>query len=141
MRWSSAQPYKISNAERNYAPFWLVPLARILASFSCGADGFYGARSISTAGLRPRKGTSPETPDFLSHDTGRWTLHLLQGSRSDRCADAASVARTPVFVADVRAPALSAFRSLSPYRARLPRLRTQRLARSETIRIHVRAHR
>jgi len=26
---------------------------------------------------RPRKGTSHGTPDFLSHDTDRWALHLL----------------------------------------------------------------
>src|SRR6202795_4022634 len=52
MRWSSAQPYRISNAEVNHAPFLLVPLAPILAGFSYGAGGFYDARNISTAGPR-----------------------------------------------------------------------------------------
>jgi hypothetical protein len=83
MRWSSAQRYRTSNAELIYAPFFLVSLAPILARFSYGAGGFYDARNISTAGPRPSKGPSRETPDFLSHDTGRWTLHLYRG-RSGR---------------------------------------------------------
>jgi len=66
------------------APFLLVPLAPILAGFSFGAGGFYDASNISTAGPRPGKGTSRETHDFLLHDTGRWTPHLLQRSRSER---------------------------------------------------------
>src|SRR5712671_4333216 len=130
MRWSSAQPYRISNAEVSYAPFLLVPLAPILAGFSYGAGGFHDARNISPTGPSsarpgPGKGMSRETPDFLSHDTGRWTLHLLQRGRPERRADASPAARTPVFLADVRATFCPAFRSLSPYRARLPRLRTQ----------------
>ena len=31
----------------------------ILAGFSCGADGFYDARNISTAGPRPRERNVP----------------------------------------------------------------------------------
>src|SRR5437879_2578473 len=115
MRWSSAQPYRISNAEVNHASFLLVPLAPILAGFSYGAGGFYDARNISTAGPRPGKGTSRETHDFLSHDTGRWTLHFLQRGRAERCANASPAARTSVFVPDVRASLHPAFRSLSPY--------------------------
>jgi|ERR1700757_1705810 hypothetical protein len=88
MRWLSAQPYRISNAELDYAPFVLVRRAPILAAFSYGAGGLYDARNISTAGPRPRKGTSSEIPDFLSHDTGWWTLHLLQRGRAERCANA-----------------------------------------------------
>src|SRR5713101_3770420 len=139
MRWSSAQPYRISNAEVNYAPLRLVPLAPILAGFSYGADGFYDARNISTAGPHPGKGTSRETPDFLSHDSGRWTLHLLQRGRAERRANAFAIARTSLVIPDVRAPVLSAFRSLSPGSARLSGLRTQRLARPEKIRVHVRS--
>jgi len=46
MRWSSAQPYRTSNAETNYAFFQLIPLAQIPAGFSCGAGGFHDARNI-----------------------------------------------------------------------------------------------
>src|ERR1700733_9158511 len=97
----------------------------MLAGFSYGADGFYDARNMSTARPRPGNGTPNETADFLSHDTGRWILHLLHRGRAERRTDASPVARTPVFLADVRSLVLSAFRSLSPCRARLPRLRTQ----------------
>src|SRR5438876_1211691 len=141
MRWSSAQPSRISNAEVNYAPFLLVPLAQILAGFSYGAGGFYDARDISTAGPRPAKGTFRETPDFLSHDTGRWTLHLLQRDRAERRTDASPATRASFLIPDVRTPILSPVRSLSPYRARLPRLWPQRLARPENICVHVRSHR
>src|SRR5450432_588557 len=105
MRWSSAQRYRISNAEVNYAPFVLIPLAQILAGFSYGAGGFYDARNISTAGPSsarpgPGKGTSRETPDFLSHDTGRWALHLLQRGRAERRANAFAIARASLFITD-----------------------------------------
>src|SRR5467141_2030008 len=125
MRWSSAQRYRISDAELNYAPFLLVPLAPILAGFSHGAGGFYDARNISTAGAHAGKGTSCETPDSISHDKGRRALHLLQRGRAERRTNAFAVARASILIPYVRAPALSAFRSLSPCRARLPRLRTQ----------------
>src|SRR5207248_10455904 len=108
---------RTSNTEVDYAPF--------LAGFSCGADDFHDARNISTAGPRPAKGTSRETPDFLSHDTGRWTLHLLQRGRAERRAKSFAIARASFLIPNVRTPVLSAFRTLSPYRARLPRLRTQ----------------
>src|SRR5467141_4138246 len=106
MRWSSAQRYRISDAELNYAPFLLVPLAPILAGFSHGAGGFFDARNISTAGLRPGKGTTREIPDFLSHDTGRWTRHLLQRGRAERRANAFAVARASFLIPDVRATVL-----------------------------------
>src|SRR6266446_2412888 len=125
MRWSSAQPYRISSAEPIYAPFVRVSLASILAGFSHGAGGFYDACNISTASAHAGKGTSRETPDSLSHDTGRRALHLLQRGRAERRTNAFAVARASILIPDVRAPALSAFRSLSPCRARLPRLRTQ----------------
>src|SRR5436190_10925454 len=115
MRWSSAQRFRISNAEVDYAPFLLIPLD---PGFSHGASGFNDARNISTASPRPGKGTSREIPDCLSHDTGRWTLHLLQRGRAERGANAFAAARTPVFIADVRASLHPAFRSLSPSRAR-----------------------
>src|SRR5713226_7674226 len=129
-RWKSTRSWsglqrRTSNAETNYAPFLLVPLAPILEEFSFGAGGFYDARNVSTAGPRPGKGTSRETPDSLSHDTGRWTLHLLQRSRAERRADAFAVARASFLIPDVRAPVLSTFRSLSPGSTRLPRFRTQ----------------
>src|SRR5205807_5597459 len=97
-----------------------------------------GKRS-SVAGPSSRKGTFHGIPDFLSHDAGRWALHLLPRGRPQRRADAAPAARTPLFIADVRAALRPAFRSLSPCRARLPGLRTQRLAGPEKIRVYLRS--
>src|SRR5207244_3382568 len=57
----------------------------------------------------------------------------------ERRADASPAARTSVIIADVRAALRPAFRSLSPCRARLPRLWTQRLAGPEKIRVYVRS--
>src|SRR5437867_1044683 len=59
-----------------------------------------------------------QTPDFLSHDTDRWALHLLLRGRPERRADASLAARAALFIADVRAPLRQAVRSLSPCRAR-----------------------
>ena len=50
--------------------------------------GFCDVRIISFAGTSQRKGNSNHgTPDFLSHNTDRWTLHLLQRGRPERRAD------------------------------------------------------
>src|SRR6202521_2241132 len=139
MRWSSGQRYRTSNAEVNYAPFRLGPLAPILAGFSHCARGFYDARNISTAGPRPGKGTARGALNLLSQHTDRWTLHLLQRGRAERRANAFAVARASFLIPDVRAPVLSAFRSLSPGSARLSGLWPQRLAGPENIRVHVRS--
>src|SRR6267378_7532800 len=104
-----------------------------------GVDGFCDARIISIAGPGPGKGTARGTPDFLSHDTDRWALHLLQRGRPERRADASPAARTAFFVANVRAALRPALRSLSPGFARLPGLRTQRLAGPKTIHLHLRS--
>src|SRR5882762_8228734 len=111
----------------------------MLAGLLHGVGGFCSARIISIAGSSPRtrKGTSHGTPDFLSHRTHRWAVHFLQRSRPERRADASPAPRTSVIVADVRAALRPAFRSLSPGRARLPRLRTQRLAGPEEVRIYL----
>src|SRR5437763_11150663 len=101
--------------------------------------GFCDARIIAIAGPGPRKGTSRGTPDFLSHDTDRWALHLLQRGRPHRRADASAAARTSLFITDVRASLRPAFQSLSPGRPRLPGLRTQRLAGPEHLRVYVRS--
>src|SRR6266436_9909794 len=66
--------------------------------------------------------------NLLSQDTDRWTLHLLQRGRAERRANAFAVARASFLIPDVRAPVLSAFRSLSPGSARLSGLWPQRLA-------------
>src|ERR1700734_2643629 len=116
---------RASSAEVNYAPFLLVPLAPILAGFSYSTGVLYDARNISTACPRPGKGMYLETLDFLSHDTGGWSLRLLQRGRAQRRANAFAVARASFLIPNVRAPVLSAFRSLPPCRAGLPRLRTQ----------------
>src|SRR5262249_20942731 len=89
---------------------------------------FCDARIIPIADPTPRRETSRVTPHFLSHATDRGALYLLQRSRPESRAGASAAARTPLFVADVRASLRPAFRSLSPCRARLPGLRTQRLA-------------
>src|SRR2546430_13288367 len=116
----------------------LAPLDPMLAGLPHGVGGFCDARIISIAGSSSRKGTSHGTPDFLSHDTDRWALHLLQRGRPQRRADASPAARTSLFIADVRASLRPAFRSLSPCRARLPGLRTQRLAGPANLREYVR---
>ena len=100
--------------------------------------------SLTLASLQVSAGTEGkerpvEYPDLLSHDTDRWALHLLQRGRPERRAYSSPAARATVFIADVRASLRPAFRSLSPCRARLPRLRTQRLAGPEEIRLHVRS--
>src|SRR5262249_40463949 len=114
--------------------FQIAPWDPMLPGFLHGIGGYCDARIIAMAGRSPRKGTSHGTPDFLSHDTDRWALHLLQGARPQRRADAAPPARLSLFIADVRASLRLALRSLSPCRTRLPGLRTQRLARPEKVR-------
>src|SRR5882762_5942046 len=109
------------------------------ADLTYGVGVFRDARIIPIAGSSSKKGTARGTPDFLSHDTDRWALHLLQRGRPKRRADASPTARTPLFIADVRAAFRPAFRSLSPGRARLPGLRTQRLAGPANIRLYVRS--
>src|SRR6266849_4165957 len=109
----------------------------MLADLPHGVAGLCDARITSIA--RPRKGTSHGTPNFLSHDTDRWSLHLLQRGRPERRADASPAARSALFIADVRASLRPAFRSLSPCRARLPGLWTQRLAGPEKIRVYIRS--
>ncbi len=123
----------------SYAFFQITPLDPVLAGFLHGLSSFCDARIISIAVPDAGKGTSHGTPDFLSHDTGRWALHLLPRGRPERRADDSPAARTSLFVANVRAALRPAFRSLSPGRARLPRLRTQRLAGSEKIRVYLRS--
>src|SRR5437667_5113876 len=97
------------------------------------------ARIVSIALPSPRKGTSRGTPDFLSHDTDRWALHLLQRGWPERRADASPAARTSLLIPDVRAALREAFRSLSSGCSRLPWLRTQRLAGPEKIRVYLRS--
>src|SRR5439155_10213606 len=119
--------------------FQPAPLHRLPTALPHGVGGFCRARIISIAGLRPRKGTPHGTPDFLSHDADRWALDLLQRGRPERRADASPAARTSLLIADVRASLCPAFRSISSCRARLPGLRTQRLAGSEKICVYVRS--
>jgi hypothetical protein len=113
----------------------------MLAGLLPGVGAFCDAPIISIAGPSPRKEKSRGTPDFLSHDKDRWALDLLQRGRPERRADASLAARISLVIADVRAALRPAFRSLSPRRARLPGLRTQRLAGPEAVQIYVRSHR
>src|ERR1700738_876636 len=115
---------------------------RALAAWCMASQAFRSAPRSSWKSFsrwRGKKGTSHGTPDFLSHDTDRWALHFLQRGRPQRRADASPAARTSLFIADVRASLRPAFRSLSPCRARLPGLRTQRLAGPEEVRVYVRS--
>src|SRR5260221_11176001 len=107
----------------------------MLAGLLRGVGGFCSARIISIAGSSPRKGTSHGTPDFLSHDTHRWTVHFLQRGRPERRADASPAPRASVIIAAVRAALRPAFRWLSPGRARLPALRTHRRPGSIELRV------
>src|SRR5437763_15038566 len=109
----------------------------MLAGLPHGVGGFCDARIISITGPSSRKGTSRGTPDFLSYDTDRWALHLLQRGRPQRRADASPAARTSLFIADVRASLRPAFRSLSPCRSRLPGLRTPSLSGPVQISVYI----
>src|SRR5258708_13303789 len=111
----------------------------MLAGLPHGVSVFCDAGIISIAGKSRRKGTSHGTPDFLPQDTDRWAFHFLQRGRAERRTDASPAARTSLIIADVRASVRPAFRSLSPCRARLPGLRSQRLAGPENIRVYVRS--
>src|SRR5271157_3082163 len=86
------------------------------------------------------RGTNHEVSDFLSHRTDRWAVNFLPGGWSERRSDDPPTARFAVFFANVRASLHPSFRSLSPGRARLPGLRSQRLAGPEKIRVHLRSH-
>jgi uncharacterized protein YndB with AHSA1/START domain len=48
----------------------------MLADTMHGIGAFREARIMSIIGPGPRKGTSRGTPDFISHDTDRWALHV-----------------------------------------------------------------
>src|SRR5713101_97824 len=86
---------------------------------------FCDAYFISIGGSCPKKGSPRGTHDLLSHDTDRRAFHFLQRGRAERRADDSAAARTSIIIANVRASLHPAFRSLSPCRTRLPRLRTQ----------------
>src|SRR6516165_2264575 len=103
----------------------------MFATLPHNAGGFYDAWSISFARPSPRKGTLRATPDFVSHDADRWPLHFLQRGRPERCADYSHATRISLFIANVRTSLRPTRRSLSPCRARLPGIRTQRLAGPE----------
>jgi NADP-dependent 3-hydroxy acid dehydrogenase YdfG len=73
MRWSSAQPYRISKAEVNYAPFLLVPWAPILAGLSSGLDrgtGAYGQKTLGRASPSEAGGPLWELISEWTKDSG-----------------------------------------------------------------------
>jgi hypothetical protein len=94
---------------------------------------FCVAGNISICDPGPRKGTHCGTIDCLLHGTGRWVVDFLQGSGPERCADPAAVARTSLFITNVRTALCSALRSLSSRRARLSGLRAHRVAKPKKI--------
>jgi hypothetical protein len=77
----------------------------MLAGLLHGVGGFSDACIISLAGSSPRKGTPNEIPDFVSHGTDKWALHLLPGGRPERRADDPPAARASLFlvITDVHA--------------------------------------
>src|SRR5262249_10889793 len=79
--------------------FQLAPFEPTPAGCLHGVGDLCDARIIAVAGASPRKGTSRGTPDFLSHDRDRWTLHLLQRGRPERRADASHAARISLVIA------------------------------------------
>src|SRR5579872_3747173 len=87
------------------------------------------------------RGANHEVSDFLSHRTDRWAVNFLSGVWSEKRPDDSPAARSALLFANVRASLHPSFRSLSSCRARLPRLRSQRLAGPEEIRVHLRSYR
>src|ERR1700722_13576867 len=123
-------------------------LHSVLAFSPHATDDFCHAGILATAcpssgapSPDPTRGKKHEASDFLSHNTDRWALHFLQRGWSERRPDDSPAARSAVLFANVRASLHPCFRSLSPGRARLPGLRSQRLAGPENIRVHPRSHR
>src|SRR5579872_613476 len=99
----------------------------------------YSSCGTSLVAPSLRKGTSHGASDFLSDDSSKRNIHLLSRGGTERCAYDSLVAWASVFVADVRAVIRPAVRSLSPRGARLSGFRSQRLAGSENICVHVRS--
>src|SRR6202021_1651371 len=137
---------KHERSEAN-AHFQILPFGFIHAALLDEADGFYGARIISIVRPSPRapspdatRGTNHEEFDFLSHRTDRWAVNFLPRVWSERRPDDSPAARLAIFFANVRASFHPSFRSLSPCRARLSGLRSQRLAGPENIRVPLRSH-
>src|SRR4029077_12611598 len=122
---------KTSSEDKRVLPAWC------MASQACRSVLRSSWKSFSR--WWHEKGTSRGASHVLSRYTGGWSFDLLQRGRPERRTGTSPAARTAVFLADVRATVRPAVRSLSPGRARLPGLRTQRLAGPETIRVHVRS--
>jgi hypothetical protein len=116
----------------------VAPLGSILVDLIVGVYVPCCAGVVTSPGARRRP---CETPDCLSNDKGRRTLHFLPGGRAGRCADPSFAARISLVISDVRAAFRPAFRPLSPGRAGLSRIWPQRLARPESVRLHIRPHR
>src|SRR5207248_1218962 len=150
-RWPPRETYAINRKSRTRLQSCCKTSSektKALAAWSMVSQVFRSARRSSWKSFsRWRSETNGDahdayittTHDFLSHDAKRRGLHLLSTSRAEKRGDAATAARTALLLADVRTSLRAAFGSLSPRRARLPGLRTQRLARSEKIRVHVRS--
>src|SRR5579864_247414 len=96
-------------------------------------------RILSGAGTSTGEGNADEPSDSLSHDSDRRAVDFLPGSRAEGRADDSPFAWSSLVVANVRAALRSSCRSLPLDRARLPRVRTQRLAGPQEIRLHVRS--
>ena len=78
-----------------------------------GPDGPGGARRIVIACPSPGRGAFRGTRHRLSHDPDRRVSRSFTRGRPERRANASSAARTPFFIADVRASLRAPLRSLS----------------------------
>jgi hypothetical protein len=119
--------------------FRTAPLDPMRAGRPRGVGAFCAARIISIAGPSSRKERPVEHPTFYRTTQIDGLSIFYREAGPKRCADASPAARTSLFIADVRASLRPAFRSVSPCRARLPGLRTQRVAGPEKICVYVRS--
>jgi hypothetical protein len=96
-----------TNSKRgvNDSSFLIIPLNPMLADF------LPSTRDFCVCSI-PGKGRSHGAPDFLSHNSDRWNLHLLQRSGAERRSHHPVAARSSIVVADVSAAADEACRRL-----------------------------
>jgi len=139
MRWSSAQRRRTSNTEPIYAPFFSyrwTDSCRFLVWCWC----FYDARNISTARPRPGKGTYRETPTSYRtirvDDSPSFTEKPGRKTRQRSCCCTGFLPHPGC--SSLSSPSFPIAITLS---RRIIRLRAQRLARPEKVRVHVRSHR
>src|SRR5271156_2407675 len=99
------------------------------------------SRSLSSAPSELKKGHNHGIAGVLSHGEPGRTLHILPGSGAERRPHDSSIARSSLLFTDVSAAADAAGGQIPSGCPRLSRLRTQRLARPNAVRLHLRPYR